>query len=70
LFIREGKKIMNGLQWEIDASWAGYYSQCKQDKIFNQEIEPNIHVVTGIGGKGMTASPGYALENINRIYHD
>ena len=70
LFIREGKKIINGLQWEIDASWAGYYSQCKQDKIFNREIEPNIHIVTGIGGKGMTASPGYALENINRIYHD
>lgn len=70
LFVREGKKIMSDLQWEIEASWAGYYSQCKQDKIFNKEIEPNIHVVTGIGGKGMTASAGYALENINRIYHD
>ncbi|HEY1054910.1 MAG TPA: TIGR03364 family FAD-dependent oxidoreductase, partial [Emticicia sp.] len=30
------------------------------DEIFEHDISPNIHIRTGIGGKGMTTSAGYA----------
>lgn len=70
-FIQEGQKIMDLEHWEIESTWNGFYAQSKgEDRIYNKEILPNIHIVTGIGGKGMTASPGYSFYNINKIYHD
>lgn len=47
--------------------WADFYPQCKIKDVFNEEIPPNIHSVTCIGGKGMTASAGFARENIASI---
>lgn len=67
-FINEGKKIMNLDHWSIDEEWVGYYSQCKESDLFQKTIDNKVHIVTGIGGKGMTASPGFAQENIALIY--
>lgn len=65
--IEEAKKIIDLPNYEIENRWLGFYSQCKNTDIFEVNITKNIHVVTGIGGKGMTGSAGYALENINKI---
>ncbi|WP_020533818.1 TIGR03364 family FAD-dependent oxidoreductase [Flexithrix dorotheae] len=67
-FIAEGKKIFELESWEIDTQWAGYYTQCKTKDILQKTIDKNIHIVTGIGGKGMTASAGFAYENIKKIF--
>jgi hypothetical protein len=40
------------------------YAQCKTSDIFRHTIDGRIHLLTGIGGKGMTGSAGFASENI------
>lgn len=65
--IEEAKKIINLPNYEIENRWLGFYSQCEHTDLFEVNITKNIHVVTGIGGKGMTGSAGYALENITKI---
>lgn len=67
--ISEAKKIFKLPNYTIRNRWFGIYSQCEKADIFNKKIAKNIHVVTGIGGKGMTASAGYAKENIDKIFN-
>ena len=67
--IQEAKKIFDLPTFEIQNSWFGMYSQCKENDIFQHTIDNNIHVVTGIGGKGMTGSAGFSKENIKNIFN-
>ncbi|MEG1023187.1 MAG: TIGR03364 family FAD-dependent oxidoreductase [Flavobacterium sp.] len=67
--ITEAKKIFNLPTFEIQNRWCGMYSQCKENDIFEHTIENNIHIVTGIGGKGMTGSAGFSKENIKNIFN-
>ena len=68
-FIREGRKIFDLPHWEIDTSWMGRYSQTSDPSgIFKETIGDRIHIVTGIGGKGMTASPGFAENHLGEIF--
>ena len=67
--IAEAKKIFNLPTYEIQNRWYGMYSQCKENDIFEYTIENNIHIVTGIGGKGMTGSAGFSKENIKNIFN-
>ena len=67
--IDEAKKIFNLPTFEIQNRWFGMYSQCKENDIFEHTIDGNIHIVTGIGGKGMTGSAGFSKENIKRIFN-
>lgn len=62
--LSQAQRIFNLEKWEINRSWAGYYCQCEHRDIFNQTIDDTIHIITAIGGKGMTGSFGYAKENI------
>lgn len=66
-FINEAKKIMNLDSWAIDCIWNGYYSQTKQKDIFIHNVSNNIQIITGIGGKGMTSSAGFAFHNLKKI---
>ncbi|MEL6250711.1 MAG: TIGR03364 family FAD-dependent oxidoreductase [Bacteroidota bacterium] len=65
--IEESKKIFDLETYEIAQSWYGIYTQCKTKDLFQYTIEDKIHIVTGIGGKGMTGSAGFAEENINAV---
>ena len=67
--IEEAKKIFNLPTFEIQNRWFGIYSQCKENDLFQYTIDDNIHIVTGIGGKGMTGSAGFSKENINKIFN-
>ena len=67
--IEEAKKIIELPNYQIRNRWFGLYSQCKNHDIFKHTIDSNIHIVTGIGGKGMTGSAGFAKENIDTIYN-
>lgn len=65
--ISEAKKIIDLPTYEISHRWAGFYSQCKTTDIFEYSIGDNIHIITGIGGKGMTGSAGFSKESISKI---
>jgi FAD dependent oxidoreductase TIGR03364 len=67
--IQEAKKIIDLPNYEIQNRWYGRYSQCKTKDIFEHTIGENIHIITGIGGKGMTGSGGFAKENIRKIFN-
>ncbi|WP_400071095.1 TIGR03364 family FAD-dependent oxidoreductase [Zobellia russellii] len=67
--LKEAKKIFDLPTYQIQNRWYGLYSQCKEADIYQHTIDHNIHIVTGIGGKGMTGSAGFAKENINSIFN-
>lgn len=67
--LQEAQKIFNLPTYEIQNRWFGQYSQCKTKDIYLNTIDKNIHIVTGIGGKGMTGSAGFAKNNINTIFN-
>ena len=65
--IAEAKKIFDLPTYEIQDRWYGIYSQCKTQDIFLKDIGDRIHVATGIGGKGMTGSAGFAKHHLEII---
>lgn len=67
--IEEAKKIIDLPTYEIQNRWFGMYSQCKTKDIFEHTVGENIHIITGIGGKGMTGSAGFAKHNIDAIFN-
>lgn len=62
--LAEAARIFNFETWAVREAWAGVYTQCRNQDIFQTTIDGRIHLLTGIGGKGMTASAGFAYENI------
>jgi len=67
--IAEARKIIDLPNYEIQNRWYGRYSQCKTTDIFEKTIDTNIHIITGIGGKGMTGSAGFSKENNIKIFN-
>jgi len=65
--LEEAAKIFDLQNWNIRETWIGTYPQCQNSDIFQRTIDDRIHLLTGIGGKGMTASAGFAAENINTL---
>jgi FAD dependent oxidoreductase TIGR03364 len=68
LILSEAKRIINLPHYLIKNYWAGYYANPHDGEIFKHHIDHKIYIVTGIGGKGMTCSPGYAYKSINKIF--
>ncbi|MFD2906965.1 TIGR03364 family FAD-dependent oxidoreductase [Sphingobacterium anhuiense] len=66
LMLNEANRIITMDQSMIASSWAGFYAQHDND-ILEVDVSERIHVRTGIGGKGMTASAGYAEQSIEAI---
>ena len=64
--LSQAQRIFDIEDWQIKRYWNGFYCQCNTQDIFNHTIDDNIHIITGIGGKGMTGSFGYAKENIQQ----
>jgi len=65
--LQEAQKIFDLPTYKLRRQWIGKYSQCKQRDIYQEEIEDHVYVLTGIGGKGMTAGPGYAAWHLEKI---
>lgn len=59
LMLEEARRIVNFPVDRIARTWAGYYAQTS-DEIFEHDVDDHIRIVTGIGGKGMSSSAGYA----------
>jgi len=67
LMLTEAQRIVDFDVRQIQHYWAGFYPQHPEKHIVSYDIEGCIHIRTAIGGKGMTASAGYALESINQL---
>ena len=65
--LAEAQKIIDLPTYAIQDRWYGIYSQCKTQDIFLHKIGTRIHIATGIGGKGMTGSAGFAQEHLKTI---
>lgn len=59
--LSEAAKIFQLQNWNIRETWSGMYAQSKTGDLFRHTIDDRIHIITGIGGKGMTASPGLVM---------
>jgi FAD dependent oxidoreductase TIGR03364 len=68
MMLTEAKKITHLENWQVDSSWAGFYLQSENSEVFTKTIDNVIHIINGIGGKGMTTSPGFTAEYINQLY--
>lgn len=68
IIIDEARQIFDLPDWTIAAYWNGYYGQSKSHDVFKKEVATNIHIVTAIGGKGMTGSAGLAEATIKEMY--
>ncbi|GAB3881133.1 TIGR03364 family FAD-dependent oxidoreductase [Spirosoma agri] len=64
LMLNEARRIVT-FPLLVKKTWAGFYSQTKAE-IFEHDIDENIRIVTGIGGKGMSSGAGYAEASIRQ----
>jgi FAD dependent oxidoreductase TIGR03364 len=58
-----GKSILDLQSWQVQQAWFGIYAQSKSGDIFHYKVDDRIQIITGIGGKGMTGSAGYAANS-------
>ena len=66
--LQEAQRIIHLPDWSIERQWFGVYTQCTEGDIYHKTLAECIHIITGIGGKGMTASPGYAEQTIQSLW--
>ncbi|MBC6491431.1 TIGR03364 family FAD-dependent oxidoreductase [Flavihumibacter stibioxidans] len=69
IILQEAQRMFRLPHWNIAKQWNGYYAQRKGHDLFMEEVDTNIHIITAIGGKGMTASAGLAESNIQKIFN-
>jgi len=67
LILREARRLVRLSDWEVARRWHGIYAMHPENPIFQESIDDRIHLVTGIGGKGMTTGPAVARESIDAI---
>ena len=53
--------------WQIATMWNGYYVVNLHDAIYTATVDGNIHIVTGIAGKGMSTGAGFARHSIEEM---
>ncbi len=66
LVLRELQKIIRLPSWQIESRWNGTYSKFSEGIVFESNPLPSVHIVTGLGGSGMTLAFGIAERNWNQ----
>lgn len=64
LMLTEARRIVS-FPLRIQKTWAGFYSQTPAE-IFDHAVDDHIRIITGIGGKGMSSSAGFAEETVRQ----
>jgi FAD dependent oxidoreductase TIGR03364 len=68
LILREARRLVRLPHWDVARRWHGVYTDFDSEKgLFTDTLDGRVHLVTGIGGKGMTTGPAVARESIERI---
>jgi D-hydroxyproline dehydrogenase subunit beta len=65
--LKYGRRMINLPSWDIEKMWNGYYLLHPQHEVFTETIDGNIHIVTGIAGKGMSTGPGFSRKHIDTV---
>ncbi|MFN8473544.1 MAG: TIGR03364 family FAD-dependent oxidoreductase [Anaerolineae bacterium] len=65
--LRYAQKMVSLPTWTIQSIWNGYYLLHREKAVFTHTIDGRIHIVTGIGGKGMSSSPGFARRSVETL---
>ena len=68
LMLAEAERIVDLDVRKLATTWVGYYPQHPEKHILEYNLDDRIHIRTCIGGKGMTASAGYAENSIHAIF--
>ena len=68
LLLAEAAKMIDLPAPEIETRWIGFYGQCRSTDLLEFDASPNVHVMTGIGGKGMTSSPALGEKTIEKLF--
>ncbi len=63
-----GKHMLTLPTWELQTLWNGYYLMHPEQQVYTETIESNIHIVTGIAGKGMSTGAGFSRQHINTVF--
>ncbi|NBC04983.1 MAG: hypothetical protein GVY20_14965 [Bacteroidetes bacterium] len=61
------QKMFSFKNLKISQTWNGHYIINPGKEIYNEEILEREHVITGIGGKGISTGPGFSKHNIQQI---
>jgi FAD dependent oxidoreductase TIGR03364 len=67
LMLNEARRIIGLPDWRMQRAWNGYYTQSQSAEVFQHSPDARIHLVTGIGGKGMTSACGFAQHSVARL---
>jgi FAD dependent oxidoreductase TIGR03364 len=67
LILREARRLVRLPVWGVTQRWQGVYALHAEQELFAETIDERIHILTGIGGKGMTTGPVLAREWVERV---
>ena len=65
--INYAKNMFVHLDFQVIDRWCGIYTEEKSTGLLQHSHGERIHLITGIGGKGMTTGPGLAKENLGQL---
>lgn len=64
LILRELRQVLRLETWTIAERWSGIYAKHPSQNVFEKDLGSNVHIVTGLGGAGMTLSLGIGARNL------
>jgi FAD dependent oxidoreductase TIGR03364 len=70
LILAEAQRLVRLPSWRVAERWHGVYTLHPQRDSYHETVAERIHLLTGIGGKGMTVGPALARETIEQIFRD
>jgi FAD dependent oxidoreductase TIGR03364 len=63
--LARSRRMLGGALPPIRRRWAGVYAQCRDGRVcLREEIAPDVWLVTGPGGRGMTCAPAIAQDTL------
>ncbi len=65
--LRYGQRMLALPSWEIEKTWNGYYLLHSQREVYTETVDGNIHITTGIAGKGMSTGPGFSRAHVDAV---
>ena len=70
LIVREVRKVFQLPTWEIQQRWHGVYAKHPSQPYFHLGIPelPNVHVINGFGGAGMSMSLAVTERIVNEVF--
>ncbi|MEX0867084.1 MAG: TIGR03364 family FAD-dependent oxidoreductase [Pirellulales bacterium] len=69
LILDYARRMLDLPTMEIEDRWCGIYTEREDAEPFRTAIDERIHILTAVGGRGMTCGPALAEWNLQQIIH-